>query len=134
MSCQHQGEKDVRRHIEGKKHCDNLRDSNGISCQLSARYPKQASAGKSQTVHFFAASALYCADLVAAESVVRNAGYVSVRWSGFSWVWPSIYTLGMRGWAKLGRLLGLLTFYTPGTRGFRLSSANFYSGGIKGCG
>ena len=25
VSCQHQGEKDVRRHIEGKKHCDNVK-------------------------------------------------------------------------------------------------------------
>ena len=25
-SCQHQGEKDVRRHIERKKHCDNVKD------------------------------------------------------------------------------------------------------------
>ncbi len=38
-----------------------------------------------------------CNKLVVAESVVSNAGDVSVRWSCFSWVWPSIYTLGMRG-------------------------------------
>ena len=25
VSCEYQGEKDVRRHIEGKKHCDNVK-------------------------------------------------------------------------------------------------------------
>lgn len=29
VSCEHQGERDVRRHIEGKKHCDNIRGLEG---------------------------------------------------------------------------------------------------------
>ncbi len=57
-------------YIEGKKHCDNVRGSNGVNCQLSARHPKQASVGKSQTVLFCCIRIRFCwtcNKLVAAE-------------------------------------------------------------------
>ena len=37
VSCEHQGEKDVRRHIDGKKHCSNVQGlENAYLCRINS--------------------------------------------------------------------------------------------------
>ncbi len=85
VSCLHQGEKDVWGHIEGKKHCDNVR---GLERQQRDQLPALSSLSKTSKcgkVRFFSASALDFADLVAAESVVRMLEM---------WVWDGVASHG----------------------------------------